>query len=95
MRFRTCDDGDEGVEEDELEGDVPDQAKEHVSLLTRHVHDVAPEHLCICVYLLAQISRVFFGMRLFTTRQVDIRLPGKGNSDPHGATQVLSNHLDD
>ena len=32
-RFRTRDDGDENVEEDELEGDVPDQAEEHVSLL--------------------------------------------------------------
>lgn len=46
-RFRTRDDGDEDVEEDELEGDVPEDAEEHVPLLRRHVHNVAPEHLCI------------------------------------------------
>ena len=42
-RFRTRDDGDENVEEDELEGDVPEHAEEHVPLLTRYVHNVAPE----------------------------------------------------
>ena len=29
------------------------------------------------------------------TRKVDIRLPGKGNSNSHGARPVYQNHLDD
>jgi len=29
------------------------------------------------------------------SRKVDIRLPGKGNSNPHGTRPVYSNHLDD
>jgi len=87
-RFRTRDDGDEDVEEDELEGDVPDQAEEHVPLLRGHVHNVAPEHLCICVHVLAEISRVFFGMRLFTARKVDARLPRKRSSNSNGTRPV-------
>ena len=31
----------------------------------------------------------------FTTRKVHIRLPGKGNSDSHGARPIYQNHLDD
>ena len=34
-------------------------------------------------------------VQVSSTRKVDIRLPGKGNSDSHGARPVFSNHLDD
>ena len=34
-------------------------------------------------------------VQVSSTRKVDIRLPGKGNSNSHGARPVFSNHLDD
>jgi len=35
------------------------------------------------------------GQYLICPRKVDIRLPGKGNSNFHGARPVYKNHLDD
>jgi hypothetical protein len=33
--------------------------------------------------------------RVHADRKVDIKLPGKGNSDPHGARPVYKNYFDD
>jgi len=47
--------------------------------------------------LLGPVSRVIkkSKKKLGVTRKVDIGLPGKENSDSHGARPVYLNHLDD